>query len=130
MSVQRISLVQQIIEMSQQEETKILYHYTNQEGLSGILMTNQLNPSLKSENDKDARYGDGQYFSDIIPKTKTSNQLSRKFIGIPYRGDKYTNYLEIDVTGLNIIQARDGVYVHPSQEPLVLTARIVSVGEN
>ncbi|MEI3614626.1 HYD1 signature containing ADP-ribosyltransferase family protein [Pseudogracilibacillus sp. SO30301A] len=38
-----------------------LYHYTNENGLNGILSSNKLNPSLKTNNPKDVRYGDGQY---------------------------------------------------------------------
>ncbi|MEL7570796.1 MAG: HYD1 signature containing ADP-ribosyltransferase family protein [Eubacteriaceae bacterium] len=59
-------------------EIKTLYHYTNEEGLNGITKSNQLNPSLKVVNPSDARYGNGQYLTDIVPGTKTPAQLSRE----------------------------------------------------
>jgi hypothetical protein len=42
---------------------------------------------------------------------------------------KYTNYVEIDVGGLNVIKGREGVFVVPSEMPLDLTGRIVSSGK-
>ena len=51
------------------ENKNILYHYTNDKGLKGILSSKQLNPFLKANNPKDARYGNGQYLSDILPGT-------------------------------------------------------------
>lgn len=37
----------------------------------------------------------------------------------------YNNF-EIDVTDLNVVQGRDGVFVIPNESPLDLTDRIVS----
>ena len=42
----------------------LYHHYTNEKGLNGILESNELRPSLKANNPKDARYGDGQYLSE------------------------------------------------------------------
>jgi hypothetical protein len=44
-----------------------LFHYTDEAGQNGILDSGQLNPSLKSVNPADARYGNGQYLSDVQP---------------------------------------------------------------
>ena len=104
------------------------YHYTNEKGLKGITESNQLNPSLKANNPKDARYGNGQYLSDINPESTTPAKLARKFITVPNRY-KYTHYIEIDVTDLNVIQGRDGVYVIPNEEALDLTGRIKNSGK-
>src|SRR5262249_17785014 len=57
-----------------------LFHYTNDSGLKGILDSGSLNPSLKAINPRDARYGNGQYLSDIAPGAKTPAQLSRAFL--------------------------------------------------
>jgi hypothetical protein len=38
--------------------------------------------------------------------------------------------VEIDVTGLNVIEGRAGVFVVPNEGPLDLTGRIVSWGAN
>ena len=109
---------------------KSFFHYTDDAGLEGIKSSKKLNPSLKAYNPKDARYGDGQYVSDIAPGTKSCAQLSRCFIGQPFQGNKFKNYVEIDVTGLNVQKGRDGVFVIPNDGPLDLTNRIISTGAN
>lgn len=96
--------------------------------MNGIIESNQLNPSLKANNLKDARYGNGQYLSDITPDSKTPSQLAKQFINVPNKY-KYTNYVEIDVSGLKLINGRDGVLVIPNELPLDLTGRIVSSGK-
>jgi hypothetical protein len=73
------------------------------------------------------RYGNG-HLSDIIPGTKTPAQLSREFIGQPFQGKKYTHFVEIDVTGLPVIEGRPGVFVNPGEVPLDLTGRIINSG--
>ncbi|WP_412759201.1 HYD1 signature containing ADP-ribosyltransferase family protein [Neobacillus mesonae] len=50
---------------------------------NGILDSNQLNPSLKANNPKDVRFGNGQYLSDITLETKTPAQLAKSMIMIP-----------------------------------------------
>jgi YD repeat-containing protein len=84
----------------------------------------------KSISPKDAQYGDDQYLTDIAPGTKTCAQLSHCFLGIPYQGRKFTHYGEIEVSGLNIVKGRDGVFVNPSGTPLNITQRLVSAGVN
>jgi hypothetical protein len=110
-------------------EIKTLYHYTNEEGLKGILSSKKLNPSLKANNPKDARYGDGQYLSDIKPGTKRPGQLSAAFIRIPWQGRKFDHYIEIDVTGLKVVKGRENVFVIPNVVPLDISNRIVSYGK-
>jgi RHS repeat-associated protein len=107
-----------------------LFHYTNEAGQAGILDSGKLNPSLKSVNPRDVRYGNGQYLSDIQPGTMTCAQLSRCFIGQPFQGNRFTHFIEIDVTGLNILKGREGVFVHLSETALDLLGRIVSKGAN
>jgi hypothetical protein len=85
-----------------------------------------LNPSLKAVNPADARYGNGQYLSDIVSGTKTPAQLSREFLGMPFQGSRFTNFVEIDVRGLNVVQGRAGVFVVPNEVPL--DGRIVNSG--
>ena len=112
-----------------ESKTKTLYHYTNEEGMYGIIDSGELNPSLKANNPKDARFGNGQYLSDIIPGTKTPAQLSRSFIGNPFQGTKYEFYVEIDVTGLIVNYGRENVYVINGNTPLDVSNRIVSYGK-
>ncbi|MEU6467616.1 HYD1 signature containing ADP-ribosyltransferase family protein [Streptomyces sp. NPDC046976] len=107
-----------------------LYHYTNEAGHDGITGSGELRASLKADNPKDARYGDGQYLTDIKPGTKTLGQLSAAFLRVPWAGRKFTHYVEIDVRGLNVVEGRPGVFVIPNNGPLDLTGRILSSGRN
>lgn len=108
----------------------MLFCNTDKAGQKGILDSRQLNPSLEALNPNDARYGNGQYLSDIKPGSMTPNQLSRTFLGAPFWGSRFTNFVEIDVSGLNVIEGRAGVFVIPNEAPLDLTGRIVSWGVN
>ncbi|WP_067474298.1 putative T7SS-secreted protein [Nocardia amamiensis] len=107
-----------------------LYHYTNETGHDAILESQELRPSLRDHNPKDARYGDGQYLTDIEPGTRTPAQLSAAFLRVPWAGQKFSHFLEIDVTGLTVIQGRPGVFVIPNTEPLDLSGRIIRSGRN
>ena len=110
------------------DKVKTLYHYTNEKGMNAIVESQKLNPSLKTNNPKDARYGNGQYLSDIEPSAYSPAQLAKKFINIPNQS-KYTHYVEIDITDLDVIQGRDGVFVIPNESPLDLIGRIVNTGQ-
>lgn len=107
-----------------------LIHYTDEAGMNGIVGSKKLNASTKEASPKDARYGDGQYLSDIAPGMKTCGQLSRCFLGHPFSGRRFTNYVEIDVRGLNVVQGRDNVFVIPNQGSLDLNGRIIGYGAN
>lgn len=112
------------------EKPSTLYHYTFEKGLAGILDTGTLNLSLKANNPKDARYGNGQYFTDIAPGSKSNGQLSREFYATPWKYKQTSHYLEIDTNGLNVIKGREGVYLVPNESSLDITNRIVNYGEN
>ncbi|TDC77739.1 HYD1 signature containing ADP-ribosyltransferase family protein [Streptomyces hainanensis] len=109
-----------------------LFHYTNLAGLNGILRSRTIFPSLKALNPKDARYGDGQYLTDIAPQTRTLGQLSYAFLRMPWAGRRFTHYLEIDVRGLNVVQApgRPDVFVIPNQGNLDVGERIINHGRS
>jgi hypothetical protein len=98
--------------------------------MNGILDSQTLNPSLGAVNPTDARYGDGQYLSGIVPGTRSNASLSATFIWRPYQGRRFTNYVEIDVSGLPVIQGRPHVFLVPGGAPLDLSGRIVSSGVN
>jgi RHS repeat-associated protein len=87
---------------------KTLFHYTNESGHDAILDSGELRASRKADNPKDARFGDGQYLSNIEPGSKTGGQLSRAFLGVPWAGKKFTHYIEIDVSDLSVLKGRTG----------------------
>lgn len=109
---------------------QLLYHYTDHAGLDGILQSGVLWPSTAASSPRDIRYGDGQYMTDIRPGTMTLAQLSRALIGHPFHGKRFAHYAAIDVTGLNVIQGRPGVFVVPNQQPLDIRGRLVRSGVN
>jgi hypothetical protein len=106
-----------------------LFHYTNQKGLDGILSSQTLLASLAANNPADVRFGDGQYLSDLEPGTKTPAQISRALLGQPFQGRRFTHYLEIDVSGLVVVEGRGHIFVIPNHAPLDLVGRIVRSGK-
>jgi HYD1 signature containing ADP-ribosyltransferase len=96
--------------------------------MNGILESGELRASTKALNPNDVRYGNGQYISDFAPGTKTPAQLSREFLGQPFQGQRFSHYVEIDVSGLNVVQGRNGVFVIPNDVPLPLGGRVVGSG--
>jgi hypothetical protein len=111
---------------------EFLYHYTNKAGQDAIVDSGTLNPSLKALKPQDARLGDGQYLSDIEPGTKTCGQLARCFFGTPWGGQRFTNFVKIDVRGLGLVTdpTRPGVYLIPNSGPLDISSRIAGYGTN
>lgn len=98
--------------------------------MAGIVATQQIKPSLAANNPNDFRYGEGVYLSDIPPGAMTPSQLSRVFLGIPFQGQRFTNYVGVDVTGLSVVMGRPNVYVVPGAQPLNVTGRITGFGSN
>lgn len=98
--------------------------------MNGIIATRMILPSLMAANPNDARYGDGQYLSDIPPGTGSSGSLSAIFLGFPFQEARFTNYVGINVQGLPVVIGRPHVYVVPSTTSLDVSGRITSFGEN
>ncbi|MGW4958007.1 DNRLRE domain-containing protein [Nonomuraea sp. NPDC004186] len=112
------------------DDRQYLYHYTTEEGMKAIIKSGLLLPSLKAVNPKDARYGDGQYFTDIEPGTKRRGQLSWAFIRNQFQGKRFTHYVMIDVTNLQVVRGRKNVYVVPNSQPLDIRDRLAGWGRN
>ncbi|GAA0491372.1 DUF6531 domain-containing protein [Streptomyces olivaceiscleroticus] len=122
-----------------------VYHYTDEKGLQGILDSKEI---WHSTGKTHARFGDGQYFTDISPDTvkglkkadltaedvasgKISRyQLVQRLFGRPTRWGlgKTTHYIEIDVSDLAIGHGRPGVLYHLNDGPLDIANRIVRFG--
>ena len=107
-----------------------LFHYTSELRLTAILQTQCLQPSLATSNPRDVRYGPGQYLSDMPPGVMTSTQLSRLFIGHPFQGERFTHFIAVDVTGLQVIAGRSHVFVRAGIDSLPLAGRLVGFGRN
>ncbi len=111
------------------ENSRTLYHYTTEAGMQGILKSQKMNPSIKAPTTKDARMGSGQYFTDIIPNSKTDGQISRILFGVPWNTKKVTNYIEVDTSNLNVLKGRDNIFYIPGDTKLDLTNRIINFGK-
>lgn len=109
---------------------RVLHHYTSESGYEGIKSSKVIRPSLRANNPKDARFGDGQYLSDILPGTKTLGQLSMLFFGIPWSGKRFTHFFSLDVSGLNVTFGRPHVYVVKNSGNLGISGKIVQHGRN
>ncbi|MCG3185393.1 MAG: hypothetical protein ICCCNLDF_03624 [Planctomycetes bacterium] len=107
---------------------KTLFHYTNEVGYEGILSSGRLRPSTRARTPKDARYGDGQYFTDIEPGSVSAGSLSAKLMGRPIYTYKFTHFIEIDITGLKVVKGRNGVYVVRGSKALDISNRVKSHG--
>ena len=83
-----------------------------------------------ARNPNDVRHGEGQYFSDISPGTKTVTQLSRVFLGQPFRPEKFTHYVEVDVAGLPVFAGGVNVFVNHNTGPLDVSGRVIDFGRN
>lgn len=108
----------------------IFHHYTDSAGYRGILATKAIRPSLKAKNPKDARYGDGQYFTDIAPRTMTAKQLSQFFIRSPYGAHRFTHYFSINLAGYVVEPGRVHVYVVKNSSDMPIGDKLTNHGIN
>ena len=84
-----------------------------------------MNPSIGIKN---ARYGEGQYFTNLEPNNFTAGQISRRLYGIPFKTSKVEYFIKVDVRGLNVIQNNPHNFLVPGRNPLNLHGRIVDGG--
>ena len=126
------------------ENEQYLYHYTNsKENLDSIIKTQSLRASF---GEKNARYGPGQYFTDVSPSmiaaetvaglTKTDialgnmskGQAAIKLFGDARKKASLNYYIRINVTGLPIQNPRPNVYYLPNNKSLDLRGRVKGYG--
>lgn len=126
-----------------------LYHYTDSAGLAGIVASMSIKPSLHPYN---ARFGRGQYFTDIAPEqigginksemtqqqnTNTNiyalSQLSAKLFNIGPSDRRLRHFVEICVDQLPIVYIDEPldrhIYLHKSELPLDIHERLVRYGD-
>lgn len=48
-------------------------------------------------------------------------QLSYKLTTTPWNASNFTHFLEIDVSGLDVLNPREGTFVIPGEDPLDLS---------
>lgn len=111
----------------------VFYHYTDTAGMAGILTSQKLFPSLKANNPKDARYGDGQYVTDIIPRSQSDKSIAKALYNQdqPRHVAKVQNWIAIDTTRLEVEKGgRNNIFVILNDQALDLHGRIVGFGRS
>ena len=73
------------------ESETTLTHYTTEQGYKSIMETKQLLPST---GDVHARFGDGQYLTDLNSLDYTAGQLSRRLYRVPWNTNRLTHYIK------------------------------------
>ena len=120
-------------------EGATLFHYSSAEGQASILESHEM---WASHGWKDARFGGGQYFTDIAPESiggrtlvdtpegmLSLGQLSRRLYEIPWNTAKLTHFIEVDVAGLEPIEVAPNIWLVESDSVLDIDGRVVRIGE-
>lgn len=108
-------------------ESNTLIHYTSEAGYKAIMESGQLLPSIGIKN---ARYGSGQYLTDLLSEGLTKGQVSRKLFGVPWNTKSVSHFIEIDVKGLNVIKNAPNNFLVPNSNGLPLNGIIVNHGSS
>lgn len=107
------------------EPQTTLTHYTTEQGYKSIMETKQLLPST---GDIHARFGDGQYLTDLNSLDYTAGQLPRRLYRVSWNTTRLTHYIKIDVTGLNVIRNAHYNYLIPNNQAIDISNRIIENG--
>ncbi|WP_264536546.1 HYD1 signature containing ADP-ribosyltransferase family protein [Flavobacterium sp. N1736] len=83
---------------------------------------------ISSVGAKNARHGSGQYFTDLVAGDLTSGQVSRRLFGVPWNSKKLTNFIDVDLGGLKVIENTPNNFLVPNTGTLSLQGRIVNHG--
>ena len=116
---------QQAVLIEKQTQPNVLYHYTSAQGYKGIIESGEIRPSIGY---KHARYGDGQYFTDLLPSDYTVGQMSRQLYGVPWKTRSLEYMFKIDMNGLNVIKNGPHNFFVPNNAPLNIRGRIIDSG--
>jgi len=96
--------------------------------MDAIVGSRIMRPSRAHARKKDVRYGNGQYFTDIVPGSMSASQLSRAILGMPFQGHRFTHFVAINLHDVNVVECRRGVFLVPNDFALSLINRIVDYG--
>ena len=103
-------------------------YYQHEKELSVYPMLRKTKELKASIGKTHARYGNGQYFTDIESQSFTIGQVSRRLYGVPWVRNKLQYFIKIDVTGLNIVQNIPHNFLLPGNNSLNLQNRIIDSG--
>jgi len=122
----------------------VLYHYTDEAGMNGILKSNEIWPSTEPKNTK---FGKGQYFSNI-PPSKVAGQTLKDLSAADKAADKIslgqlanvlyhdarrmstvTHFVAVDIDDSLVKFCRDGTFVILNEDNLPVKGKIKDHGE-
>lgn len=118
-------IAEEAISTQTHTQSQTLLHYTAKDGYENIMSSQKLLPSSGSVH---ARYGDGQYLTDLNPSDYTAWQISRRLYGVPWNTQKLQYFIRIDVSGLNVVYNAPHNYLILGNTPLNIQNRIVESG--
>lgn len=107
--------------------SSLFRHYTSERGYHAIMDSGELFPSIGAKN---ARYGSGQYFTDLVSSDYTSGQISRRLFGVPWNSSKLSYFIDVDLSGLHFVKNGPGNYLVPNTSNLPLNGRIIDHGKS
>ncbi|MEU4240265.1 HYD1 signature containing ADP-ribosyltransferase family protein [Actinoplanes sp. NPDC026619] len=107
-------------------EWNSLYHYTDEDGMNGIVKSGEIRQST-GEN---ARFGDGQYFSDVRPGSMPLYKMSELFFRTSKKADRITHYVEISVRSLDVQEPRPHTMVVLNSGNLNVRGLMIAAGGN
>jgi RHS repeat-associated protein len=103
----------------------VLRHYTTEAGYKAIMESGEL---LASVGVKNARHGAGQYFTDIMTAEMTWGQVSHRLFGVPWNYRKLTHFVDVNMTGLNVIKNAPHNFLVPGTGSLSIQGRVINHG--
>ncbi len=106
---------------------KTFRHYTSEAGYNGIMESGEMLPSIGAKN---ARYGAGQYFTDLPAAEYTAGQVSKRLFGVPWNTRKISHFIDVDLNGLNIQNNGPHNYSIPNNNNLPIRGRITNHGRS
>ena len=92
-----------------------LYHYTSEDGAIGIEETQTIKSSTK-EGSRDARFGDGVYFTDMSPEDFTRSQVSHNNYQHPNARKKLAYCVIVTMPEISVNKCDAGkrqIFLHP-----------------
>jgi RHS repeat-associated protein len=105
-----------------------LIHYTSEAGYNSIMETGELLPSIGEIGAKNARHGSGQYLTDIVAGDFRRGQVSKRLFGVPWVKTRLTHYIEVEISGLNVIKNGPHNFMIPGTGSISIGGRIVNGG--
>jgi hypothetical protein len=88
------------------ESNQYVYHYTDKEGIKGILESGKIRPSVDTQ--RDAMMGKGVYLTSKDPSTSTKDLLDNNYDSAAKNPEKVDHYIKFNERDVGKVQKYDG----------------------